>query len=214
VPGSGVYGLLTKAGGAGWKTRDGSVVVEKETGASYVYQNGQLHPALNYSSALLAAGKPRGHLPRVQQLDVRRTARGHHRHSRRPELAARPGPHVGMPWTLCAGHAPIRAAPPAPRSRCSSARRHRGTTLAAEQGLLVTDPVAKTTWLIETATVPGQARHQRHPMALRRPGHPAPAGAAWLNGLPQGATSTRSPSTAPGARCPAARTRPGTSVTC
>src|SRR5215510_10773577 len=52
--GFGVYGLLTKVGGNDWKTQ-GAVVVEKECGASYVYLNGKLYPALNYASALIAA---------------------------------------------------------------------------------------------------------------------------------------------------------------
>src|ERR1700710_1689169 len=53
--GYGVYGLLTKTGASDWKT-DGAVVIEKDTGASYVYRGGQLHPMLNYASALLVAG--------------------------------------------------------------------------------------------------------------------------------------------------------------
>ena len=53
--GFGVYGLLTKVGSTTWKT-DGAVVVEKETGASFFYQDGELHPMLNYTSALLATG--------------------------------------------------------------------------------------------------------------------------------------------------------------
>lgn len=49
----GVFGLIVPGGSTGW--RDGeSVIVEKETGARYVYRDGQLHPVVNYSSALLA----------------------------------------------------------------------------------------------------------------------------------------------------------------
>ena len=40
----GVYGLLTKVGSNNWKV-DGTVVVEKESGATFVYQGGTLHPA-------------------------------------------------------------------------------------------------------------------------------------------------------------------------
>src|SRR5690349_21198013 len=48
--GFGVVGILTKGGSGGWKV-DGTVVIEKETGAAYLYQGGALHPMLNYASA-------------------------------------------------------------------------------------------------------------------------------------------------------------------
>jgi type VII secretion protein EccB len=54
--GFGVVGLFTQTGGNSWQV-DGAVVVEKETGASFIFHNGVLYPALNYTSALLAAGK-------------------------------------------------------------------------------------------------------------------------------------------------------------
>lgn len=52
----GIYGLLTKTGNAEWKV-EGAVVVEKGTGAPFVYLNGKLVPTLNYTSALLLAGR-------------------------------------------------------------------------------------------------------------------------------------------------------------
>src|SRR2546425_3429764 len=54
--GFGIYGLVTKVGSTNWKT-EGAVVVEKESGATYVYLGGKLHPPLNYASPLLAAGQ-------------------------------------------------------------------------------------------------------------------------------------------------------------
>lgn len=52
------YGLVTGRSGARW--RDTAVViVEKETGARYVYRGDRLHPVLNYASAVLLAGGPR-----------------------------------------------------------------------------------------------------------------------------------------------------------
>ena len=52
----GIYGLLTKTGSAKWKI-EAAVVVEKETGAAFVYREGTLVPAANYTSALLVSGK-------------------------------------------------------------------------------------------------------------------------------------------------------------
>lgn len=52
----GIYGLLTKTGSAKWKV-EAAVVVEKETGAAFVYREGALVPAANFTSALLFSGK-------------------------------------------------------------------------------------------------------------------------------------------------------------
>src|SRR5690348_8776684 len=46
--GFGVVGLITKVGSNTWKT-NGAVVVEKDSGASFLYQDGVLHPMLNYT---------------------------------------------------------------------------------------------------------------------------------------------------------------------
>src|SRR6266480_3650661 len=62
--GYGVFGILTKTGDEAWKS-DGSVVLEKETGAVYLYELGVLHPVLNLSSALLLSGKAMGTPTRV-----------------------------------------------------------------------------------------------------------------------------------------------------
>ncbi|MFD0788570.1 type VII secretion protein EccB, partial [Micromonospora azadirachtae] len=62
--GVGIYGLLTKVGGESWR-KPGSVVVEKENGATYVYLDGRLHPTLNYTSARLAVGRPGAPVARV-----------------------------------------------------------------------------------------------------------------------------------------------------
>jgi type VII secretion protein EccB len=52
-----VYGLVVPGGNRSWQAGD-AVIVVKETGARYVYVDGRLHPALNYTSALLAIGRP------------------------------------------------------------------------------------------------------------------------------------------------------------
>ncbi|MDT0202160.1 type VII secretion protein EccB [Nocardioides sp. AE5] len=50
-----VIGLLKGGGSNDWQA-EGAVVMEKETGARYVMIDGQLHPAVNYASAVLATG--------------------------------------------------------------------------------------------------------------------------------------------------------------
>ncbi|GAA0281548.1 type VII secretion protein EccB [Cryptosporangium japonicum] len=52
----GIYGLLTKTGSNRWQF-DNAVVVEKETGATFVYLGGGLTPTVNLASALLISGQ-------------------------------------------------------------------------------------------------------------------------------------------------------------
>lgn len=52
--GFGVYGVFTNKGDRSWNT-EGAVIIEKGTGAVYVFREGKLHPALNLTSAYLAS---------------------------------------------------------------------------------------------------------------------------------------------------------------
>jgi type VII secretion protein EccB len=97
----GVFGLLRPADDGSW--RDGaSVVVERESGARFVYRDGVLHPVLNYSSALLILGssQPRSSLvPRSALAGVARGAPlgipG------APDLLPAAGELVTGRWTVC-----------------------------------------------------------------------------------------------------------------
>src|SRR5258705_2271081 len=51
--GVGVVGFIFPSGA---KLADPSIVIERETGARYVFVNGLLHPVLNYASARLLLG--------------------------------------------------------------------------------------------------------------------------------------------------------------
>lgn len=53
--GSFVFGLLKPGGNTSWKTA-GSFVVDKDTGARYLYLDGRLRPVRNYASARLIGG--------------------------------------------------------------------------------------------------------------------------------------------------------------
>ncbi|KUN29795.1 type VII secretion protein EccB [Streptomyces antibioticus] len=51
-----VYGLISPGGNDSWRT-SGTLVVNRETGARYVYYDGRLRPVRNYASARLIGGK-------------------------------------------------------------------------------------------------------------------------------------------------------------
>ena len=48
-----VFGLIKPSAGDSWKDSS-AVIIERETGAHYVYRDGELDPVLNYTSAVLA----------------------------------------------------------------------------------------------------------------------------------------------------------------
>ncbi|HEX2770994.1 MAG TPA: type VII secretion protein EccB [Micromonosporaceae bacterium] len=50
-----VYGVFAGGGATNWRD-DQAVIVEKESGARYVFYQDKLHPVQNYASALLAVG--------------------------------------------------------------------------------------------------------------------------------------------------------------
>lgn len=64
--GFGVYGLISPGTTDAWRS-PGSIIVEKETGNRYLFAGGELHPVLNYASALLLAGKT----PTVRQVSTK-----------------------------------------------------------------------------------------------------------------------------------------------
>ncbi|MET0495341.1 MAG: type VII secretion protein EccB [Actinoplanes sp.] len=96
----GVYGLLRPGGATSWKAGD-AVIVEKETGTRYIFRDGQLHPVLNYASALLAMGTS-AKTKQVSRNSLTGTPRG----SRigipdAPDALPDPKRMLAGPWTLC-----------------------------------------------------------------------------------------------------------------
>lgn len=56
IAGFGVYALFTGGTSDSWKKQTGAVLLEKGSGAHYVYRDGVLHPVRNLASGLLYAG--------------------------------------------------------------------------------------------------------------------------------------------------------------
>jgi type VII secretion protein EccB len=181
--GFGVWGIITKTGSSTWKT-DGAVVIEKETGASFLYADGVLHPMLNYTSALLAAGKSTTVFHEASN-SLAGTPRGNPLGiPGAPESLPGRDKLLSLPWTLCSaarsstdqattvtllvGRAPVGGQSPGP------------------QGLLVANAHGDTYLVWQ-----GRRYLLREPRtlvpALFGAVTPVPAGTAWLNGLPAGA---------------------------
>lgn len=97
----GVYGLLTHVGDSKWRF-DGAVVVEKETGAVYLYQGGVLHPMANYASALLASGHTPPTTASVSRNSLVNVPRGVTLGiPNAPSALPDKGKRVGPPWAVC-----------------------------------------------------------------------------------------------------------------
>ncbi|NHD19513.1 MULTISPECIES: type VII secretion protein EccB [unclassified Actinopolyspora] len=75
VAGFGIVGLIFPGGKTSWQA-EGTIVVEKETGARYLYLDGTLRPVLNYASALLARDEPGADPELVSRNSLRGTPRG------------------------------------------------------------------------------------------------------------------------------------------
>jgi type VII secretion protein EccB len=101
--GFGVYGLLRPGDKGGWSDR-GVLVVEKETGARYVYDgtDGALHPVLNYTSARLILGTPDVTVKQFSQASLKGVRRGAPRGlAGLPDALPAANDLVRGPWVVC-----------------------------------------------------------------------------------------------------------------
>ncbi|WCN82040.1 type VII secretion protein EccB [Micromonospora sp. LH3U1] len=97
--GVGAYGQLT---GNAAPLQDQTLVIERETGATYVFMNGQLHPTLNYTSARLILNKSDAVPRTMSQASLRDRPRG-------VTLGIVGAPDAlpdrksltGLPWSVC-----------------------------------------------------------------------------------------------------------------
>ncbi|MFF5215977.1 type VII secretion protein EccB [Micromonospora sp. NPDC000442] len=95
-----LYGLFT---GGGTKWRDaGVVIVEKESGARFVYRDEKLHPVLNYASALLIIGAQRPRTVLVSRRSIDGVPRGLPLGIRDAPDSLPPAARLATaPWTVC-----------------------------------------------------------------------------------------------------------------
>ncbi|GAA4728276.1 type VII secretion protein EccB [Phytohabitans rumicis] len=190
--GFGIYGIITKIGSDGWKT-DGAVVIEKETGASFVYAQGVLRPTLNYTSAVLASGRPSTKPFRVSSNSLREVPRG--------TTVGIPGApdslpsakrRVGLPWTVCATPGTdTSGSPTSTVTLVVAGAPTGGRAVGADEGILVRDIQRGETYLVWHGHRHGIASPDRLVPALFGTATPALAGTAWLNSLTAGADITR-----------------------
>jgi type VII secretion protein EccB len=178
-----VYGLLVPGGG---KPAENVIIVERETGARYLYLQQQLHPVLNWTSALLILGQPTPTVQTMSRSSLRDIPRGRPVGIEgAPDSLPDKGSLLGLPWSVCS----------APRSTTSVALATHvlvgsvpagGTPLGADEGVLVNSAGTNDRYLVwhdHRLRIPGNATVAALGWAGVRP---APVGLAFLNALPAG----------------------------
>lgn len=185
--GFGIYGILTKASTDKWKA-NGSVVIEKETGASFVYFDQTLYPTLNYASALLASGQPGAKVYRVSSKKLSEAPRGN-----TVGIAGAPNslPSVkqraGLPWTVCTIPGTNESGQAISTVAVAVAASARGGTALTDDAVLVRDARLSTRYLIWHGRRYQVRDHDNVVPALFGSVTPVPVGTAWVNSLPAGA---------------------------
>jgi len=137
----GVYGVLRPGTGDSWR-QGNAMIIEKETGARFVYRDNVLYPVLNYTSALLILNSPQPNAVQVSRSQLVGVTRGTPLGiSGAPDPLPGPAQLVTEPWALCSR--PPATAPGASPSGVESVLRV-GAAPAAEafgqRGMLVSDP--------------------------------------------------------------------------
>ncbi|HEX6499549.1 MAG TPA: type VII secretion protein EccB [Micromonosporaceae bacterium] len=95
----GVYGLLNPSGG---RPDEQTLIIERETGARYVYLDNVLYPVLNYTSARLILGTPDPAVRTMSQNSLRDLPRGLPVGIEgAPDALPAPKALLGLPWTVC-----------------------------------------------------------------------------------------------------------------
>ncbi|MFC0006685.1 type VII secretion protein EccB [Micromonospora siamensis] len=136
--GSTLYGLFA-SGGTKWRDSD-AVIVEKESGARFVYRQDKLHPVLNYASALLIIGAEQPRTVLVSRRSIEGVPRGLPLGiADAPDSLPAPGRLATSGWTVCSvpGADPDR---PGARSALLIGRDVTGGRPLREDGLLVRHP--------------------------------------------------------------------------
>ncbi len=181
--GFGVYGIFTKIGNGNWRT-DGAVVVEKESGASFVYYDSRLHPTLNYASALLAARHSPPSVFRVPAKSLAGTPRDVPIGIAGAPTSLPAGDRtIGLPWTVCSSPSATANTEPLVTMMIS----HPVTDaheLTDTEALLVTD--GRSRYLIWKGHRYLLRQDDKVVVALFGAAGAVRVGAAWLNALPAG----------------------------
>lgn len=179
-----LYGLLA-GGGSNWRDT-GAVIVEKESGARYVYRDEKLHPVLNYASALLIVGAEQPRTVLVSRRSIEGVPRGLPLGiADAPDSLPAPARLANDPWTVCSvTRTDVDRA--VPRSVLLIGEDARGGRQLGDEALLARDPDGglHLVWRARRYLVRDSARVLAALATTRA--RAVPVAAALLNTLPAG----------------------------
>ncbi len=182
-----VYGVISGNYGARWQ-QEGAIVIERETGAHFVYQDGVLQPVINYASARLltdgsnvqrVASRNLADVPRAVPVGIPGA----------PDSLPPTSRVVGRPWTICSAQGRDQAGSSVTTTLLLVGTPAAGGVPLGDGALFVKDSDAGTRYLL------WQGRRYRitgdDPDAVIRSLYGFQAqvvevGTAWLNSLPAG----------------------------
>jgi type VII secretion protein EccB len=183
--GFGVYGVLKPGASNDWR-EPGRVVIEKETGATYVLgADGLLHPVANYASARLLAGGDGSATATVSARSLSGVARGVPLGiAGAPQSLPARNRLVAGPWTVCAATTDGRPSSTVTTTATVGVA-GTGAAVPGQQALIVRDPAN-----VRYAIVDGRRLRIRDAATSAALGYDgaatAPVTAAWLSAIPAG----------------------------
>jgi type VII secretion protein EccB len=181
--GFGVFGYIKPGGATAWR-QPGALIVEKETGARYVFADGELRPVLNYASAKLILG---------DSLKVVNTSRNSLKGvahglpvgiDSAPDALPDPNRLDGAAWQICSALRPDITG--VDRSFVTlDVGAHTGAALPRHTALIVrtADDTAYLAWNNRRLRMPDDAAIQALGYGAARQHQ---VGVAWINALPAG----------------------------
>ncbi|NJQ02990.1 type VII secretion protein EccB [Streptomyces zingiberis] len=182
-----VLGLFNPGKQDSWQT-SGNLIVDKGTGARYLYLDGRLRPVRNYASAKLLAGADLA-TTTVSSASLKDTPRGTPIGiGGAPDELPAAGDLSGDPWQVCATPAEPGVAADRTKAVTTLAVAHEsdGDQLADDEGLLAAGPDG-TGYLLWQGSRLRLDRKSGAPEALGYASvDPVPVSAAFLNALPAG----------------------------
>ena len=180
-----LYGLVVPGGATGWR-KPGTLVVVKESGARYLFLDGELHPVLNEASARLVAGDQLV-LDQVGTASLDGTPRG-------VPVGIQGAPDglpavarlTGAPWYACAQSRPAPSGGRTPGLTLAIGADRPGDRLTEDQAVLTAAPDGAEYLLWHGRRLRLDGRNSARQALGYAAATPYPVTAAFLNALPAG----------------------------
>ncbi|WP_434587661.1 type VII secretion protein EccB [Streptomyces sp. A5-4] len=185
-----VFGLIKPGGNDSWRTSQ-DLIVDKQTGARYLFLDGRLRPVRNYASAQLITGGPVG-VTTVGTSSLADTPHGSPVGiADGPESLPGPGDLDSKPWLVCSGVLPrttgvVMATTTLALGMEEPQKVPGGRRLGEADGLLVAGPGDTTYLLWQGSRLPLDERANAAEALGYGNVTPRPVAAAFLNAFPQG----------------------------